>query len=67
MLILNDFQTSIIKAFDEIDKNWRNYQGLVIAGTHTPHDVEMMIDKIREARKIARLLWRMFWLADGGD
>ncbi len=51
MEILNDFSTSVVKAFDEIDENWRNYQGLVIAGTHSPHDVEMMIDKIKEARE----------------
>ena len=45
------FKHQLSRRFDEIDKNWRNYQGLVIAGTHTPHDVEMMIDKIREARE----------------
>ena len=51
MEVVNDFKTSIIKAFDEIDENWRDYKGLVVAGTHTPHDTEMMIEKIRIARE----------------
>ncbi len=51
MEILNDFSTSVIKAFDEIDPNWRYYRGLVITGTHTPHDIELMIDKIKYARE----------------
>lgn len=52
MLILNDYTTSIVKAFDEIDEHWREYEGLVIAGTHSFHDTEMMIQKIKEAREI---------------
>lgn len=51
MIILSDFTTSIIKAFDEIDCHWREYSGLVIAGSHNPRDTEMMILKIREARE----------------
>ena len=54
MEILNDFNTSVRKAFDEIDPNWESYDGLVVCGTHSPHDVEMMIDKIREARETGR-------------
>src|SRR3990167_5651834 len=54
MELLNDFTVSVEKALEEINSNWRNYDGLIIAGTHSPHDVEMMIDKIREARETGR-------------
>ncbi len=49
--ILNDFSISVKKALKEIDPNYENYKGLVICGTHLPHDVEVMIDKIRQARE----------------
>lgn len=51
MILLNDFSTSVAKALSEIDKNWRDYPGLIVCGTHTPHDVEYMIDRIRNARE----------------
>ena len=51
MQILNDFQVSVRRALEEIDPNYENYEGLVICGTHTPHDTEMMIEKIKEARE----------------
>ena len=51
MEILNDFRTTVIKAFDEIDSNWASYKGLVICGTHDAHDEEALIEKIREARE----------------
>lgn len=53
MEVLNDddFSTSVRKSLDEIDENWRQYEGLLICGTHTPHDVEEMIAKISMARK----------------
>ena len=51
MILLNDFDTSIRKAFTEIDENWENYDGLIIAGTHNPHDIEMMIEEIKKARE----------------
>src|SRR3990167_2716060 len=54
MEILNDFSTSVIRALSEIDKDWESYDGLVVCGTHSPHDVEMMIDKIRQARESGR-------------
>lgn len=54
MLILGDFTSSVQRAFDEIDPNWRTYDGLVICGTHTPHDMEFLIDKIKEARDTKR-------------
>lgn len=51
MEILNDFNTSVRKAFDEIDPKWESYEGIVVCGTHSPHDVEEMIEKIRGARE----------------
>ena len=50
MEILNDFNTSVCKALEEIDPKWQSYQGLVVCGTHAPHDTEMIIEKIRQAR-----------------
>lgn len=52
MKVLNDFNTTIKKAFSEIDPNWENYPGLVVCGTHTPHDVEDMINEIKDARTL---------------
>lgn len=51
MELLNDFSTSVEKALNEIDSRWREYPGLVICGTHSPHDVEAMIEKITHARR----------------
>lgn len=58
MEILNDFRTSVAKALGEIDPGWMDCVGLVVCGTHAPHDVEYMIDKIQHARenKIPALL-----------
>jgi len=54
MEILNDFSTSVKKAFTEIDPNWESYNGLVVCGTHDPHDIEEMLEKIRYAREDRR-------------
>lgn len=51
MIILNDFQTSVSKALSEIDPKWRNLEGLIVCGTHTPQNVEAMIEAIRSARE----------------
>jgi CTP synthase (UTP-ammonia lyase) len=45
--LLNDFQTTVRKALDEIDPKWESYPGVVICGTHKPFNVEMLIDTIR--------------------
>lgn len=50
MNILNDFSTSVRKALEEIDPNYESYDGLVICGTHAPHDVDKMLDSIEIAR-----------------
>lgn len=51
MKILNDFSTSVHRALSEIDKNYEIYNGLVICGTHNPHNVDEMIEEIRIARE----------------
>lgn len=51
MHILNDFKTSVRKAFDEIDLHWESYDGLVVAGTHSPHNTDEIIMQIRKARE----------------
>src|SRR3990167_3155652 len=52
--IYGDYQTSIIRAFEEIDKNWRNYNCLIIAGSHNPTNTDFLIGKIKEARETGR-------------
>ena len=51
MEILNDFDTSLKKSFDEIDPNWESYKGLVICGTHSPNNVDEIIEKIQKVRE----------------
>lgn len=50
MELLNDFNTSVAKALEEIDSNYLDYPGFVICGTHSPHDVEDMIATITKCR-----------------
>lgn len=50
MEIRNDFNTSVEKALEEIDPNYKDYPGFVICGTHSPHDVEDMIETITKCR-----------------
>ena len=50
MEIHNSFQTSVKKALDEIDIDWPKYRGLIICGTHSPENVEFLLDKITLAR-----------------
>jgi len=51
MEILNDYNVSVRRALEEIDPDYEKYDGLVICGTHSPHDTEEMIKKIQEARE----------------
>ena len=51
MVIINDFSTSVRKALYEIDKEWESYEGLIVCGTHSPTDVEKIIEMIREVRE----------------
>lgn len=52
MKLLGTFTTSVEKAFDEIDSDWRQYPGLVICGSHSPQqlDIENLLGEIEEAR-----------------
>ena len=49
------------KALSEIDENWRNYKGLIICGSHNPHDIELIIGKIKEARETGLPLYAECW------
>lgn len=51
MKLLNDFNTSVAKALSEIDPKWRDYEGLIICGTHNPHHIEAMIVELQKARE----------------
>ena len=51
MEIINDFSTSVKKALEEIDPNYMEYVGLVVCGTHAPHDVEQILEKIKHVRE----------------
>jgi CTP synthase len=51
MELINDFSTSVKKAFDDIDPDWEKYDGLVICGTHSPKNTDDIIEKIRVARE----------------
>ena len=51
MIILNDFATSVKKAFAEIDPDYEKLGGLVICGTHSPSNTEEMIEAVRIAKE----------------
>lgn len=51
MVILNDFDTSVRKALEEIDKNYESYDGLVVCGTHTSKEWENIVLALKEARE----------------
>lgn len=51
MQVINDFNTSVAKAFSEVDSSWRDYNGLVVCGSHTPTNVAQTIDMIQHARE----------------
>jgi CTP synthase len=45
-----DFHTSVEKALDEISQGWRNLNGLLIIGSHTPSNVDEKISALCKAR-----------------
>lgn len=53
MQILNDFDTSVRKALDEIDSNWESYNGLIVCGSHSPKgsDLDFILGEIQKARE----------------
>lgn len=49
----NGFYTSVVKSLKEIDENFEDVNGLLIVGTHTPPNgqiLEEALDRIQEAR-----------------
>ena len=57
MQIIGDFQTSVRKALKEIDPNYEKYDGLVVCGSHTPKEPELIIEKIREYRELGKPIY----------
>lgn len=51
MEIVGNFQTSVITALDDIDKDWRDYDGLIVCGSHTPQNPDDIIEMIRLVRE----------------
>lgn len=51
MKLINDFTTSVKKAFDEIDPQWKSYPGLVVCGTHSQVNVDEVVEEIRKTRE----------------
>lgn len=51
MKILGEFQTTVIKALTEIDPKWKDYDGLIICGTHKPEKWDDLIGFIKHARE----------------
>jgi len=51
MLILNDFQTSVFKALQEIDSNYDLYEGMVVCGTHNQKNIDEVLMRIKYARE----------------
>ena len=51
MEIIGEFSTSVRRALEEMDEDYRRLPGLVVCGTHAPENVEEQIEKIRQARE----------------
>jgi CTP synthase len=50
----NSFDTSVMKALEEIDPEFQSYGGLLIVGSHSPQEVvenDFIFEQIREARE----------------
>ena len=47
----NDFDTSVLKALEEIDPEYHKYHGLLAVGSHTPVDLDFKLEKLKEARE----------------
>ncbi len=51
MELANDFNTSVEKAFSEIDPLWKTYRGFVVCGTHAPKLWDWQIGILRKNRE----------------
>ncbi len=47
----DDFYTSVERALDEIDGDWRKYKGLIVVGSHFPSEIDEKLLAIKEARE----------------
>ena len=63
MEIYGEYTTTLEKSLTEIDRNWKEYDGLIIAGTHNPkdYDIEFILEKIKEARTTGRPYYGECW------
>lgn len=63
MEIIGEYITTLEKALTEIDRNWKKYDGLIVAGTHNPKDynIEEIIQKIKEAKESGRPFLGVCW------
>ena len=53
MQVYGDYTISIERAFSEIDNDWKDYEGIVIGGTHRPNkeNTEDLLEIIKNARE----------------
>lgn len=54
MRVLGEFNTTLKVALTEIDPKWETYDALIIAGSHSPHDIEEKLEAIEDARKTGK-------------
>lgn len=56
MEFFGEFDTSVKRAFEEIDPNYNDYDALVICGSHSPQpeEIDMLLEKIKDARETGR-------------
>ena len=48
---LTDFSTSLERALDEIDPDWRDYPGTIVFGTHTFENYDEKMKLVKKARE----------------
>ncbi len=51
MKIIGEFQTTVMKALDEIDPRWKSYPGLIVCGTHKPDGIDHALEEIQKIRE----------------
>lgn len=58
-----EYQTTLFKALTEIDRNWKKYDGLIVAGTHNPKDYDILkiLLEIKNARETGRPTLLICW------
>lgn len=46
-----DFFTSVERALDEIEPEWLSLPGLIVCGTHSPKNINGILDQLKQARE----------------